>query len=903
MPIPLVTARSGGEQTTDSTTHVVTLPSFTTGQLLLVTMAIDARVTATVSSGSGWNQLGRIPNGTVTLVVFWKIASGTGDNLTITTDVSQQSVHNSWAISGGYYVDGDPSQRTDGLCTSITPVDRWDADYLSIVGMTANGVVSGLSAPSGYSNTVLRTPAGSDNATLITAELAYSNITTSLSSATFTGAGIPLTFNCPTFHIAISESDPYVTGHARVYSREVTDFSATTQTSYTMRMPPNIENGDLLVSLIAVNSSTSSLAVDYTASGGWYSWDGTETHVTHSSRLVSKIADGNDALMFTTSSALKGHGIVACIKNWSRVIESGTSNGWFKIGAETYNQPYLGLSPTWKKLTFFRSIALANSYWFDTGTNPWTGFPQSASGSGASVGWGELGLGLDNGIDWGSITTSENATIHEFAIEGKHINTVEFIGYRGSSFAGTTSNQTVSISTVLNTSGGSVSVRPGDIVIVGYASASTSNQAINVVTSGYTQIDTKRYVDGTTYDVNMGMWYKVMGDTPDTSVVMTGTLNTADAGAIQVQVYRGIDQTNPIDGVTFTSGTGTTLPQPLPLDYVMSGGLPIQFVAMASVSTAGSLVPGINNYYVTYNANDTNSITSTMNHSVPDGVKRFIPSAFTGGPTAAAGNSWGAYTLNLKPRDNIANTYSWNHEAGTINTISYRSSSVLFTSHPGVKRSQGARITANNYGPLYYTEQIQDRQVYVQARVNIIVGQNPSADATVGVLGLYNYYSNTNVYQNLNVQADIKTNGSIFYTLFHNANNLSIPCNTAFSSNTWNYVSFFVDYNDLGDSGRPMIFKVNNQLIGSANIYPPQWKFHALVGKNYVQSGAADANTLVFLDDVKFSALDWPAYPTGRPKIYNGSTWVNKPLMRWNGSAWVEEPMYYYNGTNWEYVT
>jgi hypothetical protein len=41
---------------------------------------------------------------------------------------------------------------------------------------------------------------------------------------------------------------------------------------------------------------------------------------------------------------------------------------------------------------------------------------------------------------------------------------------------------------------------------------------------------------------------------------------------------------------------------------------------------------------------------------------------------------------------------------------------------------------------------------------------------------------------------------------------------------------------------------------------------------------------------------------TGQPKIWTGSTWVNKPAKVWNGSAWVEKPAKVYNGSTWVLV-
>lgn len=41
------------------------------------------------------------------------------------------------------------------------------------------------------------------------------------------------------------------------------------------------------------------------------------------------------------------------------------------------------------------------------------------------------------------------------------------------------------------------------------------------------------------------------------------------------------------------------------------------------------------------------------------------------------------------------------------------------------------------------------------------------------------------------------------------------------------------------------------------------------------------------------------AAATGRPKVYSGASWSNKPLKVWSGSAWVEKPVKYWNGSAW----
>ena len=51
-----------------------------------------------------------------------------------------------------------------------------------------------------------------------------------------------------------------------------------------------------------------------------------------------------------------------------------------------------------------------------------------------------------------------------------------------------------------------------------------------------------------------------------------------------------------------------------------------------------------------------------------------------------------------------------------------------------------------------------------------------------------------------------------------------------------------------------------------------------------------------------FDNLNVPGVAGGRPKVWNGSAWVAKPVKVWNGSVWVEKPMKVWNGSAWELV-
>lgn len=64
-----------------------------------------------------------------------------------------------------------------------------------------------------------------------------------------------------------------------------------------------------------------------------------------------------------------------------------------------------------------------------------------------------------------------------------------------------------------------------------------------------------------------------------------------------------------------------------------------------------------------------------------------------------------------------------------------------------------------------------------------------------------------------------------------------------------------------------------------------------------IYSGAGTGN---LTHGVWSAVLTQTAEKLGQVKVWNGSSWVAKPVKVWNGSAWVEKPTKYYNGTAWE---
>ena len=132
-----------------------------------------------------------------------------------------------------------------------------------------------------------------------------------------------------------------------------------------------------------------------------------------------------------------------------------------------------------------------------------------------------------------------------------------YVGGTFASSSGTTADLSISLTAL--TGGIGTSPQPGDMVLVAHSWGSTVDRTMVASTAGYTVI-ADRYSDST-YDTNLGIYYKFMSATPDTTVAVPSTVSTADSRAVAVHVWRNVNQLNPLDVATsFSNSTGTIVP-------------------------------------------------------------------------------------------------------------------------------------------------------------------------------------------------------------------------------------------------------------------------------------------------------------------------------------------------------
>lgn len=190
-----------------------------------------------------------------------------------------------------------------------------------------------------------------------------------------------------------------------------------------------------------------------------------------------------------------------------------------------------------------------------------------------------------------------------------------------------------------------------DLVIVNQTNARTTDQAMSLVSTGYTNRADLYSNDNN--DVNMGVWTKFMGAIPDTNVVVTGSGSGTNFSAAQVQIWRGVDTTTPMDATpTTATGTNTDVPDPPSITTVTANA---QVIALGG-TTVGTTAPTItapsgytNLTSQTADVSGSGFWTGVMMASktvASPGAEN--PGTF-GGMSGLTTEAWAAVTLALRP--------------------------------------------------------------------------------------------------------------------------------------------------------------------------------------------------------------------------------------------------------------
>lgn len=224
---------------------------------------------------------------------------------------------------------------------------------------------------------------------------------------------------------------------------------------------------------------------------------------------------------------------------------------------------------------------------------------------------------------------------------------VNYVGGQVASFAGKTGATTV---TFALTGGIATTPAAGDLVIVAYSVGSTADRALTIQNASavnYTLAGSELYQNDT-YDSNLRVAYRFMPGTPETSMVLSGTGSTADAGAYTIHVFRGVDPTTPLDvAAVVAGGIDSRLANPNPITPITSGAW-LYVAGAASGGTGGTYTAAYLSNFRATNSVDTNDALIGAGYTTwTSGT--YDPAAFAGGGTNTVNDSWTAVTLALRP--------------------------------------------------------------------------------------------------------------------------------------------------------------------------------------------------------------------------------------------------------------
>lgn len=209
------------------------------------------------------------------------------------------------------------------------------------------------------------------------------------------------------------------------------------------------------------------------------------------------------------------------------------------------------------------------------------------------------------------------------------------------------SGSTTALNISFNLSGGTGTLpQTGDIVILAIALGAGTTTLMSAP-SGYTQL--ARFAASDTNDSVLYVGYQIMGSTPDTTFPVPSSLSTSNSQMVIVSVWRGVDQTTPIDVSTATAtGTNSRLADPPAITPVTENAIIIGIGATAYAGTVYSFSAGGSlSSFVSISGSDTYDGALGLGHH--EWVSStFDPTAFSITGTTSS-DSWTAVTLTLRP--------------------------------------------------------------------------------------------------------------------------------------------------------------------------------------------------------------------------------------------------------------
>lgn len=208
-----------------------------------------------------------------------------------------------------------------------------------------------------------------------------------------------------------------------------------------------------------------------------------------------------------------------------------------------------------------------------------------------------------------------------------------------------------------------------DLVIVAIGTADNDNVdedvGPNLVgTYGYTEV--ADLFSNDTTDSNLGVFWKVMGASPDTSYTLDSIGGNDASNAAVCMVFRGVDTGTPMDVTPATdSNINTMHPNPPSINHNNPSGVwtVIAGVAGHGINSGTFTFPtGYTTDAVERTHNDTSDATTGMGYRSSGVSDPEDPGVMTHSGTDSTNYSWAAVTIALRPAVNTAPTVTTNTE-------------------------------------------------------------------------------------------------------------------------------------------------------------------------------------------------------------------------------------------------
>lgn len=202
-------------------------------------------------------------------------------------------------------------------------------------------------------------------------------------------------------------------------------------------------------------------------------------------------------------------------------------------------------------------------------------------------------------------------------------------------------------------------LQENDLVIAALAIGNSLDLDVTMNSAGYTEIADLNGPD--THDANLGVFYKFMTATPDSTAVGEGGTDPTSGVVLAVRAFRGVDTGSPFD-VTSTTATGsnTMIANPPSIDWSTAG---VWTVIAAAASTADNgLVFTFPSGYTT-NALQQGQLETEMNrvalgyNSSPSDPED--PAVFGINISDDTACGWAAVTMALRPAAGGGTTDGW----------------------------------------------------------------------------------------------------------------------------------------------------------------------------------------------------------------------------------------------------